>query len=693
MKLLYLYVQEVGMLKDREFNFSSRCRITIVRPEKAPAYFLCKCSSPNNLNEKFFSVTNTCDRIGVSAIVGGNGSGKTSIARILHQVIDGDTGLHNFALAIEREDSIIDFYYQLVFREGGKDWFAGPACVCLDNSHFRLDTIRLDFKPEIKCDDPSVTIRQHRMFQWDGEGQDSMRVCDELQRKMRMVYYSPVYTTQHPEFFLRRKYFRDISTTAALRYATVDIVDEGAEGLPSSEASLYLAEANETIKALSAAALLRDYADELNGVEFPIPAGVQILCGERVIHPLVMLWKDHAYSFEHELKPILDEAFNAVHGQNPNVQQVGLVDLVKQTLEMDKRGMYLFADFVVCSFFLFVFSHCLPESRERRWTTLSKEVRGRLFGIAANLYYKVLLADGTVDNNQNPRSYFIDQLKNLSKLYSEDSVLCAACEVFVAIDKMEETNVGLRCSLSGTMVSTIFSVVKNHAKSRAYTPYLTFSLDPQLSSGEMSLLTLFGRLKADYDVLQSDKEPVKDELVFLDEVETTFHPELQRKIVWLVIWFYEKILVNVRPHLIFSTHSPILLSDIPRSNIVFLGKKGAPRSIDDEIVSNTFASNIFDLYKDAFFLNKGTMGAFAADKVDGLLEKLNPKRKDNEEEWEYRKRIMDAGNTVDEDDLKVARLIGDPFLSRYVWRRLEELSKDYDIPEDEMQGVTNGEKS
>ena len=39
---------------------------------------------------------------------------------------------------------------------------------------------------------------------------------------------------------------------------------------------------------------------------------------------------------------------------------------------------------------------------------------------------------------------------------------------------------------------------------------------------------------------------------------------------------------------------------------------------------------------------------------------------------------------VDDDDLKIAKLIGDPFLSHYVWRRLDELSKTVDEPEDEL---------
>ena len=81
-----------------------------------------------------------------------------------------------------------------------------------------------------------------------------------------------------------------------------------------------------------------------------------------------------------------------------------------------------------------------------------------------------------------------------------------------------------------------------------------------------------------------------------------------------------------------------------------------------------FAANIFELYKDSFVLRKGQIGEFAASKVKELLGKLKSKRK----------------GVITNEDLKLASLIDDPFISQHVWSRLGQLVMDNDMPEDEI---------
>ena len=88
-------------------------------------------------------------------------------------------------------------------------------------------------------------------------------------------------------------------------------------------------------------------------------------------------------------------------------------------------------------------------------------------------------------------------------------------------------------------------------------------------------------------------------------------------------------------HLIFATHSPILLSDMSATNCVFLERKTREgerpySSVRSDVInsqvdfSDTFMANIHDLYSLPFFLNNGCMGRFAESKVS---EALNPKYK------------------------------------------------------------------
>ena len=66
-------------------------------------------------------------------------------------------------------------------------------------------------------------------------------------------------------------------------------------------------------------------------------------------------------------------------------------------------------------------------------------------------------------------------------------------------------------------------------------------------------------------------------------------------------------------------------------------------------------------------MENGTMGAFAASKVNALLQK-------------FRSSGDKGGKHIEpdelKDDLKMAMLIGDPFISRLIWRRLDALVDD-----------------
>ena len=175
--------------------------------------------------------------------------------------------------------------------------------------------------------------------------------------------------------------------------------------------------------------------------------------------------------------------------------------------------------------------------------------------------------------------------------------------------------------------------------------FLEFKYTPSMSAGELVMLRLFSRL---YWYLKPPKRggeiamhtPNNDVLIFLDEVETTLHPEWQRRIVLYLVWFLGKFAPKAKVHLIFATHSPILLSDILASNCVFLervpNKAGRPYScIRGDVINsqvdfgNTFMANIHDLYSLPFFLNNGCAGRFAEGKVG---EALNPKSKLKEDD-------------------------------------------------------------
>jgi len=126
--------------------------------------------------------------------------------------------------------------------------------------------------------------------------------------------------------------------------------------------------------------------------------------------------------------------------------------------------------------------------------------------------------------------------------------------------------------------------------------------------------------------------------LILDEIELYYHPELQRKyishLLKMLNKFYFEDIDSINICLI--THSPYILSDIPDFYTLRL-EDGKPR--DDK--AQTFGANIHGLLADSFFLGKSYMGEFAHKYITDLIDQINNVEKiKSEEEFDYyRKKI------------------------------------------------------
>jgi hypothetical protein len=113
-------------------------------------------------------------------------------------------------------------------------------------------------------------------------------------------------------------------------------------------------------------------------------------------------------------------------------------------------------------------------------------------------------------------------------------------------------------------------------------------------------------------------------LIF-DEIELYYHPEMQRTFIKDFLSTMKRIPVprNMKINCIFITHSPFILSDIPNHHILFLTENGLPDPAAAD--RRTFGANIHDLLKNNFFLKEGTIGAFAQQKIKDLISFLEGK--------------------------------------------------------------------
>lgn len=146
-----------------------------------------------------------------------------------------------------------------------------------------------------------------------------------------------------------------------------------------------------------------------------------------------------------------------------------------------------------------------------------------------------------------------------------------------------------------------------------------------LSSGERQQIYSISSILYHLDNLKSAKED-KQNLnrihyehvnVILEEIELYYHPELQQQFVkFLIDGLNQMTLENIKSiHIQIVTHSPYVLSDIPRTNVLAL-KKDKEMPV---VGLRTFGANIYDMLKDSFFLQGGSMGCFAQWEVGHLV--------------------------------------------------------------------------
>lgn len=158
-----------------------------------------------------------------------------------------------------------------------------------------------------------------------------------------------------------------------------------------------------------------------------------------------------------------------------------------------------------------------------------------------------------------------------------------------------------------------------------------------LSSGEQAMLNLFSRI---YDAIELQPQKIANVespmLLLLDEAELGFHPEWQLRYVQTLIGFVRTLMVvtGTNYQIIITSHSPMLQSDIPVSCCNYLERK-TDGHIENTRLSQpqTFAANVFDLYRHSFFLRNGLIGSFAMNRIEKMQQRiLNPDDKDVDKE-------------------------------------------------------------
>lgn len=618
MHLVFLYLGNFRCLKKVSFNFDLNYTFEVqdhkicLKSELKDTFDLSRFFSLNERNGRDKGCISN-----INAIVGPNGSGKTTLAFVLQQLAKG-MPVSGDCIAIFKNDA----------RD--KDEKEFYCCSSIDKGRIEYE---LDERLQSRCG-----IGPFRLWR-------------------TMIYYSPIYSAVHPIVGEKGKVY-DVSTTAQIRKMPSVNLKEGESNRGIKASAIY-----DTVETRSILELLNE--SKMKGFFSVMPVGLRIKPSQ---YALAIYQQD------------------ALAAQNQRVELDTLLEN-KEFDEDDEKRAVVFGR---------ILSWAVNTGRlALAFALYANGVVRTSFDKSENLYYRRLaifakelyvFCKTKLMSSRNDKEVLasIDEFLKVEMSNNEDyndwhrgtslvGVIAGAKEVFNTIGNLPFSNYSdykmgplyldfLMASSDGMPIADrILKLMSNHSESAMGMDYLEFTLDPPLSSGEASMLSMFGRVLNALRELRCTQASIFPVLIFLDEAETTLHPSVQRNLVYDFIRFCERCTEDTDVQIIFASHSPTLLSDIPKGNVCFLPCKNSGNDSQEEDITNlqnTFGANIFDLYRLAFNQKDGTAGSFATSKIQVLLDKVKNLLSNG--------RIKRTGYLFSKEDRKLIELIGDPLVSRYL---------------------------
>lgn len=175
--------------------------------------------------------------------------------------------------------------------------------------------------------------------------------------------------------------------------------------------------------------------------------------------------------------------------------------------------------------------------------------------------------------------------------------------------------------ISDEHVKSFFEFIDllNSCQKKCVVPsFFSFDISP-LSDGERQFIHLTSAL---FSALTNFKYPgIQHAVILLDEPDNRMHPETARMFISYLVSELKRF-EGITFQLIIATHSPLLLSDIPCRSVILLEKDlQSGDCIVKKNATQSFASNIHTLLAEAFFM-KYTVGGWAKQYIDGILQEI-----------------------------------------------------------------------
>ena len=589
-KIVFVYIDKFGPLRNANVNLDSaiRCRfengvLRVTKGQPLPPGFW--DVGLRKEPEKPLSSTT-----GVSLIVGENGTGKTTVARYLAQLCARTETLRRILVV-----------YQL-----GDCYYCGH----------RGYVVRIESELPIK-------ERRVRNEPW----------VKPFMRDCRLLYVSPHYTTHSIYEGLDNEYAIDLSTSGLISAAM------RRDGLPVVR---FEREEQRRMFNLLADMRQRCSQEEIERMHIPLPMGLLMS-----VSPF-------------GIREALDYTKKAIRqrGMDRDLRSYRAKQLAVAERVVGVRNWFarVFLSYALC----YWYEHDIcGDFCDTDMGTYGQ----RLADFASGLLGRCEGKDGTCERE------ILEFLKQNAPRHDQYGELCDIKEsdepspTFLFFRALCDCLPWLRHDFRGYDVYLPFrselarqkalELILAYRRTLEISSFLDFCYYPSLSAGQEALFTIWARIydwylnpkrlaspkefqendetlidpeetsMAEFYASQEPYADMDNIVLFFDEAETSLHPEWQRQLVYNALWFVERFLFGQHVQIIFASHSPMLLTDIPKGNVHFLFASGCEDVQSKSLaeLKNTFAANLYDLYQMSYFLENGPIGEFAKRKIEGLVRR------------------------------------------------------------------------
>ncbi|MGY4794887.1 AAA family ATPase [Lysinibacillus fusiformis] len=670
MKILYCYIEKYKEIKNQQFNLNSKFKFSL---NKSSNEFHI------NFNQKyidnFFSDTNEIDLI---ALVGKNGVGKSSILNLIQHlfftgfVVRESQNINYNNIFATEENNLIKIYIPNSMLEK-LSIYVENKLIDIKESYIRLNEgISIEFiMYDVKSNIGIIENKNNKI------------IGPKLSKGTTLIYYSNQYDfnwnkkvlnngIDYKDISLNNRIYEDINlNNNYFNYESHIQNPDNRFVISSSQKYLNNDIRNKMLflSNLENRKYIEDFLD--------IPPYIYISLD-------YMSSQNKRFFLDIEKEKLLRYERDSI--QNFSIENL-IYSLLDENIEFKDKAKSVFLKRIIDSYFTDIEKFLFFKLSIEKFKEFEGKIVNQGLKLEINkylIYFSELFCNFIIENNKVgdiEMNKFQERFLKITDTYVNFIEFLITDFFFqdevsfekVFVDKNKENTDGVlslfvaeeaELKIATTIENTplINNFINEYIKLDTATQSLVFKWG-ELSTGEENLFTFISEMEKSLEESMNEKV-----IILIDEGDLTLHPEWQRKYINILIELINKKICDKQIQIIITTHSPLIMSDLPIGNTVMLEKNKYSIGIEVQNtgLENSFAANIHDLYKKGQFL-ESTTGEFAIKKIEETLQFLNSK--DDIDLREYR--------NLYERALKIIKLIGEPIIQKQLMYLLEEKKNTY----------------